>query len=347
MNIPVKILFSLLLITFLIVVGKKVLRMERATYPMMVIFYVLVGFAFYPLLNGKMEVLSPFLLLSLGVVGFLEGAALDLARLRARVDFRRPVIYFFPTLFFFFLVSWLLTRALLPALALGLALSLVSLYGVDEEKRAMVGLWEILGIPFLAIIFSLARGDFFTSLVYHLGLALIFGAIAYISLGIKATPGEVNALLLGLLLFSSGTSSFLLLSPIFVGFASGLLYANLPKLVGTERMIPRLIPMEKPIFIFLLLYLGFTSFPYLTWKALGLALLFFALKTLYGVVLGEKGFLSLSPLSVAMILSFSVHFPQHFPKQYLAAFSLVLLLLEAEEYLLGVREVRRKSYVRR
>ncbi len=347
MNLPVKILISLLLITFLIVVGKKVLRMERATYPVLVIFYVLVGFAFHPLLEGRMDVLSPFLLFSLGVVGFLEGAALDLARLRARIDFKKPVLYFVPSLILFFALSWIFIKQTLPSLALGLALSLVSLYGVKEEKRAMVGIWEVLGIPALAVIFSLGRGNFLTSLSYHLALALIFGTIAYVSLGIKATSGEVNALLLGILLFSSGTSSFLLLSPIFVGFASGLVYANLPKLVGTERMIPRLIPLEKPIFIFLLLYLGFTSFPYLTWKASLISLAFFFSKSLYGLALGEKGFLSLSPLSVAIILSFSSHFPERFPSQFLAVFTLVLLLLEAEEYLLGTREAKKKAYVRR
>jgi len=347
LNLPVKILISLLLITFLIVLGKKVLRMERATYPVLVIFYVLVGFAFYPLLEGKTELFSPVLLFSLGVVGFLEGAAIDPVRLKVRIDLKKPVLYFLPSLLLFFALSRAFIGKTLPSLALGLALSLVSLYGVREERRVTVGVWEALAIPLLAVIFSLGRGEFFVSLGYHLVLALIFGTIAYVSLGIKATAGEVNALLLGILLFSSGTSSFLLLSPIFVGFASGVVYANLPKLVGTERMIPKLIPLEKPIFIFLLLYLGFASFPHLSWKALVVSLAFFLVKSLYGLALGEKGFLSLSPLSAAIILSFSTHFPRQLPPHFLSAFALVLLLLEAEEYLLGVREAKRKLYVRR
>ncbi len=347
MSLPLKILLGFLLVIFLIVVGKKALRMERASYPLWVIFYVLAGMSFYPVMEGGTSLLRPFLLFSLGAVGFLEGASLDFSRLRGRLQIGRSVVYFLPTLAFFFILSWFFTGDLASCIIFSVSVSLVSLYGIKSYMKITVALWELLAIPFLAVAFSLGRGNILSSLFYHLGLALAFGVIAYLVMGIRSSEGEKIALLLGLILFSSGTASYLLLSPIFVGFGAGLLYSNLPKMVGMERFIPKLISLEKPVFTFLLLYLGLNFPAIASWKGVKIAALFFVAKSIYGFALRETGFLSLSPLSVAILLSFSSHFPGKISAPLFSSFVILLLLLEAEEFVLGVKEERRRTYARR
>ncbi len=329
------------------IIGKKTLKMEKASYPLWVIFYVLAGASFYPILKEGSQLLKPFLLFSLGAVGFLEGAAMDFSRLRGKLKLGKSAVYFLPTLIVFFLLSCLVIEIPSTCLLYSISISLVSLYGIAGEKRIMVGLWELMAIPFIALAFSLARGHAFLSFFYHLLLAIIFGITTYLVMGIRASEGEKIALLIGIILFSSGTASYFLLSPIFVGFGAGVIYANLPDIAGVERFVPKLISLERPVFIFLLLYLGLNLPPALSLNSLALALLFFATKSLYGFLIKERGFLSLSPLSAAMVISFFAHFPRITTPALFSAFALLFLLLETEEFLLGVKGKGEKNYARR
>ncbi len=333
MTLSLKLILSFIFILFLSIFGKKKLNAGESSFSLVVVFYIFSGFLLSFGFKEELRLLSPFFLLCLGIVGFLEGASINFSRLELKRGIKLPVLKFVLFFSYFFLAFFLISKSFMLSLSVSTLLTPISIRISSIKIRLLASLWEIFSILILGVIFSLERGNFLASLALHILFGVLLALITYISLGIKASSAERNAIIIGILFLGASSASFLLLSPIFVGFIAGLIYANLPRFTGVENLLPELLNLEKPAFLFLLISLGIFS------SALGivsllLAGLFFALKIPPAALSREASFILIPPVSVAMALSLFFHFPALFSSQILTAFTVSLIFSEIIMFIL-------------
>jgi len=331
LNIPLSLILAVLLILVLSGLGRKIFKMDRSSFPLVIIFYILVGIILYFPLKEQIDLMSPFFLLSLGIVGFIEGASMNFSMLRIKSSFTLPFLRFVVLFAFFYFSFHFISGNVIFSLSFATVFTPVSFYGLEGEKLVQASLWEVLSILPLGVIFSLKRGNFLESFLLHLLFGIVLGLIAYISLGIKVNRAERNAIIIGILLLGSASASYLLLSPIFVGFLGGMTYANLPRFTAVENFLPELLVLEKPAFLFILIYLGMFS-TNLTLASILVALSILLIKSVPAVLWREPGYISIPPISVAAGLSLFLHFMDVIPSYVLSAFTLALVFLEIAEY---------------
>lgn len=342
MNIPLSLILAVLIILILSGLGRKFFKMDSSSFPLVIIFYILVGIILYFPLRDQIKLMSPFFLLSLGIVGFIEGASMNFFRLRVKSSFTLPFLRFLVLFSFFYFSFHFISGDVIFALSFATVFTPVSFYGLKGEKIVQASLWEVLSILPLGVIFSLKRGSFAESFLLHLLFGIVLGLIAYVSLGIKANRAERNAIIIGILLLGAASASYLLLSPIFVGFLGGMVYANLPRFTAVENFLPELLVLEKPAFLFILIYLGMVSTNLIVASVL-VALSLLLVKFVPAVLWREPGYISIPPISVAIGLSLFLHFMDVIPSYVLSAFTLALVFLEIAEY--TVLNYRKKGII--
>jgi len=88
-----------------------------------------------------------------------------------------------------------------------------------------------------------------------LGFGVVMGGLAFIFLAIAQSKIEVSLVLLGIIAFASGLSSFLNIPPTIVCFIVGLILANIPGMRRT-RLRGSLARLEGPIYLVFLFLAG-------------------------------------------------------------------------------------------
>lgn len=331
MNISLSLILAIVFILLVSVVGRKIFKLDRTSFPLLIIFYIFIGIVLSFPLKSEVRFLSPFFLLSLGIVGFIEGASMDFLRLKVKTSVLLPLLKFFLFFAFFYFSFHFISANSKLSLIFATVFAPVSFYGLEREKILLASFWELFSIMLLPIIFSFFNKNFLRALVFHIILGILLGIIAYITLGIKASRGERNAIIIGLLTLGAASASYLSLSPIFVGFIGGFIYANLPRFVGVEVLLPQILVPEKPAFLFILIFLGMFSAK-INLTILLLALGFLFLKSVPAIISKEPGYLSIPPISVAIFSSVYFHFRDKFSPEILPAFTLSFIFMEIVEY---------------
>ncbi|MGK7346324.1 MAG: hypothetical protein ACNS63_11020 [Candidatus Nitrospinota bacterium M3_3B_026] len=244
----------------------------------------------------RLELLDPFIALGLGWAGLIFGSQLRLEDLR-KVDpgmlkltaLQAVVVWggLFPVMFACSLVvldiSWTesLTFSLIVAAAGAIssptALSLMSSRFPRSKSAAIRQLMLVatldLAPALLAIglvfcffppeqggAFSLGRGG--ALLGYSALVALALAGLFRFFGREELKPEENLAVLIGFIVFMSGTAFYLNLSPLFLSLLTGVILANV--LERDDKMFSLLYSTEKPFYVMLLLVTG------MWWQRLGL-----------------------------------------------------------------------------
>ncbi len=251
--------------------------------------FLFLGFALGPhaaqILSGEtVDLLTPLLALGLGWVGVLFGLQLDRGHLSQfppgymALAWLQALVAFFIVFGIAYLIadSWfslridaiLLAAAATASVSTPAAIALVSntyrargritrLLFYVASLDAAVGI-VVLGLTHAARQAELpGRGVALSLLEWFIFSALlgIFFGVVFLSLTrIRPRTQELTLLLIGLVLFASGTSFYLSLSPLFVCMVAGVMIGNLSPM--RRRVYAALSGWEKPIYIMMLVVAG-------------------------------------------------------------------------------------------
>ncbi len=230
--------------------------------------------------------LYPLVSLGLGWIGFIFGSQLQLKRLG-----RYPAVYYAVTLFqgiftgAFVFVSFLFAfrelglmsgyTFVIPALVT-VALSASStnhpaVFHIQQTQYAKTttlkfmkfvsSLDDIVAIGGFGVLFAYfhrsAEGVGLSGTVIFIlsvGLALLFGYILRLLLVLETTRTETFLIVLGSVIFASGTAGYLHISPLFVTFIIGVVIANFSE--EREKVFDIAVGAEKPVYIIFLILAG-------------------------------------------------------------------------------------------
>ncbi len=280
MILSLKLLAALLIIVLISLLGKKLFRFRSSEiFVASGIFYVLVG-----VLLGKdfssaitlkeIKLFSPILLFGFAYVGFFEGIQLNFreflglpfrfflqALLLAGVVFTLS----FAAAFLYF--SSLQQALIFSALALCFSSAPAALALKEGQMRqlkmfaAFSAAAEIMAILLTGIIYLLETSGAQVQInlkraAFSALFPVLLAVLTYFIFQLRFTEGETNALIMGVLAFMAGVCSYAGISPLFVGFAAGFIYVNLPYYIGTTRIVPKLYSLEKPFYLTYLLLTG-------------------------------------------------------------------------------------------
>jgi hypothetical protein len=270
---------------------------------------VLLGPMFFSVLDeDSIKGLEPLMALLLGWVGMLVGFQFEISMLR-----RFPVIQFLAaigeglvTLIFVF-VGVYMTLGLFPeipenmkviySLSLasaaactaqtGLALVASTNYTVNKDSLNLICYISSIGgagalVAYGFVFLFRPETSASVSFLHRLGIeakmtiAACFSLLLLYSLFLTKwrRSEELNLIIIGMAVISSGMASLLNLSPILLNFFMGLCLVNLS--LEKERIFNLLISVEKPVYLMILVFLGAHLKLYSTWPLiLGLSYIFF------------------------------------------------------------------------
>ncbi len=242
--------------------------------------FLLVGLALGPmgfnLLDHRtLASLEPFVGLGLGYLGFIFGM-----QFHRGVIIRVPGRFLGASLLQSVLVGAILAAALslvLPRFAAappGLAAALAAagmgtstafLYLVDRGTnlgrnpafrflRFSSVLDDLWGVILFGLALCWMRGEPLGGLGLTLGLAAVSAGVLLTAARLRLKPDEELLVLLGAVLLTGGLAAYLRLSPILTNALAGIAFANLQP--GGERYHERLLRVEKPIYLFMLVVAG-------------------------------------------------------------------------------------------
>ncbi len=92
------------------------------------------------------------------------------------------------------------------------------------------------------------------SMALNIGMGLFLGVLFFLFFRFNITSDERLALILGMVILIAGISSIMKLSPLFIALLIGIFIANSVK--THDRLLKKLVSIEKPVFAFMLLIAG-------------------------------------------------------------------------------------------
>lgn len=237
--------------------------------------------------------LSPIMSMAIGAVGLFYGLQFRLRDMSTvdsegyRVAFTEVVLTFvlitgsFSALFWYFYSTHVPsdTRSLMvfsSALALGAtaavsaptAISVVQTrYGargpLSRMLKFVAAFDELLGIILFGMIFCLLHIGQTSGIrtltrvewvAVNIGFGVLLGLLFFLFLGKEQSKKKLMVALLGLIIFSSGVSYYLNLSPLLMNLILGFMLANTSRI--REQLLEVLQSVEKPVYVLLLVFAG-------------------------------------------------------------------------------------------
>lgn len=265
--------------------------------------------------RGTLISLEPFVGLGLGYVGFVFGMQFrgkDLIRIPARYYLASTLQNVIAGTFLAVALSLLLRRIapgggaplVLAAVATAVGTSTSFLYLLERKTR--LGRSEL----FRFMRFSSVFDDLFGVVLFGFALCLmretgplgsalpalqwlaatlllgmVTGALLLWAARMGLEDREELLLLLGMVLFTGGLATYLMLSPVLTNMVGGMLFANLDRRVG--RYHRRLLTVEKPVYLFMLVLAG--AMWEVVWSGLPLLLALYVGARAAGKYVGGRG----------------------------------------------------------
>ncbi|MCF8067621.1 MAG: hypothetical protein K9L30_03435 [Desulfobacterales bacterium] len=259
---------------------------------------LLMGPLFFNLLDDiTLNALDPLCALILGWIGLLFGFQFELPKLR-----RFPLEFFTSSIFESILTSIVvffgvyhmapyfydmggpvrimvsLSLAAAAACTAQTGLSLLAPHVIKEHQDNILLLRYISSIDGLSAMTVLGIAYYFRMLYFPLasrlseplwgGIIVLMTCIGLLFLYIlflsqRHDEGELALIVIGMVIFTSGTASLLNFSPLLANFFMGFCLVNITR--EKERIFQMLISVEKPVYLLLLFFLGAGWIPVSIW----------------------------------------------------------------------------------